>query len=140
MNKLGHIITGIIFGLIAYYYFFEGLGFNIIFVLILFVLGSLAPDIDLYFSGKFSLKYHRSPITHSPLILILVGWIKNPYFSVFISGWAIHLIFDSFNLGSGKLATGDIRGVGEWAEFLLLIGSAILILAVAIFSPGIISF
>lgn len=134
MNRKGHIITGLIFGILAYIYFFKDFGYEFIIALAIFVLGSLAPDIDL----KFGIGYHRSFITHSPLILVLFGWIKNPYFSVFLAGWAVHLFFDSFNLGSGKLATGDIRGVPEWAEFPLLIGSTILILVVIEFLPGVI--
>lgn len=135
MNFKGHLITGLIFGIISYIYFFRELSFIFFPALVVFILGSLAPDIDLI----GGIGHHRSWITHSPLILLLSVWVNNPYLSVFISGWAIHLLADSVNFSTGDTAPGDIRGVPEGLEFPLLIGGAILLLASALFNPGIIT-
>jgi len=155
MNRMQHKIFAIGLYLAIYFlwsYFGNSSDYPIIFwISMLFVIiGSEIPDFDLDFGAK----YHRSPITHSaiiPIVMFTYYYVTAPpewvfeFIGWFCIGYASHLFGDLIpskkDIVSAALTVldprgvpGDIRHIPERYEYIWLIASGTISSILAIIS------
>ncbi|MHA1713497.1 MAG: hypothetical protein ACTSW4_05620 [Candidatus Ranarchaeia archaeon] len=154
MNRFEHKFYAALSYIVIFFFttnIYEGLRIAFWPSLLMVILGGHFPDFDL----DFGIKFHRSPITHSPLIswIIFIGYLFTPsppwvveIMAWVIVGYATHLFFDLAPSGWGLIgllisafnpahAPGDIRHVSERLErpFLILGGINCTLIAIVLF-------
>ena len=151
MNRFEHKLYATLIFILLYWFFVNSYSeLRLAFwpSLFMVILGSHFPDFDL----DFGIRFHRSPITHSPLIpgIIFIGYLfsSTPVWILeimawFIIGYSTHLFFDLAPSGWGLLgfvisafnpaeSPGDIRQIAESLEkpFLILGGIVCVLMAI----------
>lgn len=148
MNRIEHQVFGtflflsLYFGIGNYYPFVKDVVFFVP-SLIACLYGSILPDVDLV----FGIQYHRSLITHSPILPSIVGlyYLILPYpatiraiIACFLIGYASHLLLDNIPrkyapieqlivLFDFRSTPGNLRGISSSKEGLFLIASSALV-------------